>query len=245
MSSLTYAKFDIARTLRNRRFLIFSLAFPLVLLLVVGGSNKDVADFGGISFVVYYLAGMISWGAMMAVLSGGARIAPERQIGWVRQLRLTPLSSTTYVASKVASGYVLALLSMVILSIVGVVVLGVSLPAGGWARMVILILIGLIPFAAMGIWLGHTITVDAMGPALGGLSALFALLGGAWGPLTGDSGLLHDVTELLPSYWLVQAGHSAYTGMWWPAKGWIVVAVWTVAAAFLARRAYARDGARV
>lgn len=247
MSSLAYTRWDVVRTLRNFRFLIFSLVFPLVLLVVVGGANKDVSDFAGsgISFALYYTAGMVAFGTMMAVVSGGARIAPERQIGWVRQLRLTPLSPTTYVAAKVVSGYVLALLSILVLSLVGVLALGVSLPAAGWVRMIALILVGLIPFAALGVWLGHALSVDSMGPALGGLVSLLALLGGAWGPLTGDSGILHDLVELLPSYWLVQAGQSAYTGQWWPAKAWIVLVVWSVVMALLARRAYARDGARV
>ena len=57
-----------------------------------------------------------------------------------------------------------------------------------------------------------------MGPALGGSTAVFALLGGAWYPLAGDSGWLHDLVQLIPSYWLVQAAHSAFTGQWWPAK---------------------------
>ncbi|HET8970775.1 MAG TPA: hypothetical protein VFN19_06940, partial [Candidatus Nanopelagicales bacterium] len=65
------------------------------------------------------------------------------------------------------------------------------------------------------------------------------------GPLTGSSGMLHELSELVPSYWLVQAGQSAYTGQWWPPKAWLVIAVWTLAAVALARRAYLRDGARV
>ena len=63
------------------------------------------------------------------------------------------------------------------------------------ARMTLLILIGLMPFAAFGIWLGHVLTVDSMGPALGGIIALFALLGGAWGPVAGDSGFMHDLVR--------------------------------------------------
>jgi ABC-2 type transport system permease protein len=137
----------------------------------------------------------------------------------------------------------LAILSIAVLYTAGIAY-GVSLPAGSWVRMTVLILIGLVPFAALGIWLGHSLSVDAMGPALGGLTALLALLGGAWGPLTGSSGWLHDLTELLPSYWLTQAAHSAFTGESWPPRAWIVILVWTVVLAALARRAYRRDNQR-
>lgn len=244
---LTHVGYELLRTVRNRRLALLSLGFPLVLLLVVGGANRDVEDFlgSGISFALYYLAGMISWGAMTAVIGGGARIAPERQLGWVRQLRLTPLRPATYLTAKVVSGYLLALLTMVVLTAAAVLALGARMPAGGWARMYLLVLVGLVPFATLGVWIGHAVSPDSIGPAVGGLTALFALLGGAWGPITGDAGVLHTLTEWLPSYWLVQAGRSAYTGQWWPAQGWLVVAMWTAAGTLLAVRAYRRDGERV
>ena len=71
-----------------------------------------------------------------------------------------------------------------------------------------LILVGLIPFAVLGILLGHLLTVDSMGPAMGGVTSLFALLGGAWGP-TAAAAARATLVECLPSYWLVQAGKTA------------------------------------
>jgi hypothetical protein len=44
---------------------------------------------------------------------------------------------------------------------------------------------------------------------------------------------------------LVQAAHSAFTGQWWPTKGWVVVGVWTFVVARLAQRVYRRDTLRV
>ena len=246
MSQLTYVRFELLRTFRNVRFFIFSLVFPVVLYVVTVGSNKDVTNFAGtgLSFALYYMVGMVSWGAMMAVTAGGARIALERSIGWVRQLRLTPLPVRTYFSTKVISGYSLALVSMALLYGLGIW-FGVRLPLSSWGRMTLLILIGLIPFAALGVWFGHVLSVDALGPALGGIIALFALLGGAWGPVAGDNAFMTDLAQLLPSYWLTQAAHSAFTGEWWPLKGWVVIAVWTIVLVRLSRRAYLRDTMRV
>jgi ABC-2 type transport system permease protein len=241
-TSLTYLRYELLRTVRNTRFFIFSLIFPLILFYVVAGANKSLT-LGGIPFPTYYLAGMISWGTMAAVLAGGARIAAERSVGWNRQLRLTPLTPRTYFRAKVITGYALAAVSIVLLCAAGVS-LGVHLSPSRWATMIGLILLGLIPFAALGVWLGHVLTVDSMGPALGGITALFALLGGAWGPI-GQSGFMLRLIELLPSYWLVQAGHVAYTGETWPAKAWIVIAVWAAVFTELAARAYRRDTQRV
>lgn len=246
LPALTFLRYELERTVRNLRFMLFSLAFPVALLLIVGGANKNAENsFGtGVSFPLYYMVGMISWGSMMAVISGGARIAPERQLGWVRQLRLTPLRPGAYLTAKIVGGYLLAVLSMAVLSAAGVLVLGVRMPLDGWARMYLLVLVGLIPFAALGVWIGHVVPPDSIGPAMGGLTALFALIGGAWGPVTGSSGAMHTLSEWVPSYWLVQAGQSAVSGQWWPAKGWLVVGLWTVVAGGLAVRAYRRDGER-
>lgn len=242
-AAVTYTRYELLRTFRNLRFFIFSLAFPLILFLIVGGSNKNADPLGGIPFPVYYLAGMVSWGTMTAVVAGGARIAAERSVGWNRQLRLTPLSPRTYFRAKVLTGYVMSLASIAVLYIAAIAI-GVRMPADHWLRMTGLVLVGLIPFAALGVWLGHVLSIDSMGPAMGGITSLFALLGGAWGPLAGH-GFMHHVVELLPSYWLVQAGHAAYTDQSWSGKGWIVIAVWTAAFAALAVRAYRNDTKRV
>ena len=79
---------------------------------------------------------------------------------------------------------------------------------------------------------------------MGGITALFALLGGAWGPLA-STGALNDIAQLLPSYCLVHAGHSAMDGGGWPLKGWLVVIVWTAVLTRLAVRVYRRDTNRV
>ena len=121
--------------------------------------------------------------------------------------------------------------------------MGVRLPAGDWIAMTLLIVVGLIPFAVLGVLLGHVLTVESMGPALGGLTALFALIGGAWGPLVGH-GLFRTLTEGVPSYWLVQAGKSATTGAGWPVAAWAVLTVWTAVLLTLAVRVYQRDTAR-
>ena len=46
---------------------------------------------------------------------------------------------------------------------------------------------------------------------------LFALFGGAWGPLA-TSGVFLTIVKCLPSYWLVQAGKSALGGSGWPPR---------------------------
>jgi ABC-2 type transport system permease protein len=244
MTALAYTRFELRRTLRNVRLLVFSLGFPLILFFAIAGPGRHETDFGGtgISLPLYYMVGLVGFGTMMALISTGARIASERTDGWTRQLRITPLSARAYLRAKILTGYAMALLTIASLYASGVV-LGVRLPADRWVEMTMLILVGLLPFAALGVFVGHLLTADTIGPATGGLVSLLALVSGTWFPL-GD-GFMHDVAQWLPSYWLVQASHVALGGDAWSATGWIVVAAWTAALALLARWAYRRDTARV
>ncbi len=244
MSSLVYTRYELLRTLRNRRFLLMSLIFPLILYFVVAGPRAhERVEHTSITWALYYMVGLASFGTMSAMLSSGALIATERQAGWNRQLRITPLAPVAYFRAKVLTGYMMALISLIVLFLAGVS-LGVSLTAVEWLELTGLMLAGLVPFAALGITIGHLLTPDSIGPAIGGGISLLALLGGVWFPL-GHSGFLYDLAQLLPSYWLVQASHVAFGGAPWPARGWIVIAVWTAVLARVAQRAYRRDTGRV
>jgi ABC-2 type transport system permease protein len=237
-ATAAYTRFELLRAVRSARFFTFALVFPLVLYFLVAGANRH-EHIDGVAFPLYYMTGMVAWGTMAAVIAGGARIAAERSIGWNRQLRVTPLSTRAYLQAKVLTGYGFAAVSIVLLYAAGIS-LGVRLPADRWVAMTVMILIGLVPFAALGILLGHVLTAESMGPAMGGITALFALLGGAWGPIA-TGGALRHLSELLPSYWLVQAGKVATGNGVWPLEAWVVVAVWTLALVQLAVRAWQRD----
>jgi ABC-2 type transport system permease protein len=242
---LLYVRYELLRTLRNRRFFLLSLGFPLVLFYVVAGPNRNVHNFdkSGISFPLYYMTAMASFGTMSAMFSCGARIAAERSVGWNRQLRITPLSPRAYFRVKVLTGYMIAVISLLALYIAGTT-LGVSLSAEEWLKMTALMLVGLVPFAALGITIGHMLTPDSIGPAMGGGVSLLALLGGVYFPLP-SHGFLHDLAQFIPSYWLVRASRVVEPGRPWSTMGWIVMAAWTIVLAALAARAYRRDTGRV
>jgi ABC-2 type transport system permease protein len=243
VNGLEYTRYELIRTFRNRRFMIFSLGFPLVLYFVIAGPNRHQQSYGssGISAPLYLMVGLASFGTMNAMLSSGARIAVERTAGWTRQLRLTPLTTRAYFRAKVVTGYAMALCTIGALYAAGIS-LGVHLSAGTWVRMTLLLLIALLPFAALGVLIGHLVSSDAVGPVMGGTTALLAILGGVWFPIGG--GALLVIAEGLPSYWLVQASHVSIGGQGWSDKGWLVVGLWTLAGALLAMQVYRRDTKR-
>jgi len=84
VNTAAYARYELLRTFRNRRFFIFSLGFPLVLFYAIAGPNRDVASLGGtgISAPVYFMVGMVAFGTMNAVLGSGHESQPSaRSVG--------------------------------------------------------------------------------------------------------------------------------------------------------------------
>jgi ABC-2 type transport system permease protein len=244
VSTALYTRYELLRTVRNRRVIIFTLAFPVILYLAIAAPNRDVTDFSstGISMPLYFMVGLAAFATMNAMLASGGRIAADRAVGWNRQLRVSPLPPYAYIGTKVLTGYLLAGCSIIVLYACGAA-LGVGLSAGRWLAMTALLLIGLIPFAALGLTLGHVLSSDSVGPAVGGLVSVLALLGGTWFPISGH-GFVHDLAQALPSYWLVQASQVGLGDAGWGVHGWLVMALWSIALIAIASRAYRHDTGR-
>jgi ABC-2 type transport system permease protein len=242
MTAVTHFRYEIVRTFRNRVFYAVTLALPLVLFYAIASGQRS-ATFDGITFPLYFMTAMAVYGAMFAAVSPGARIARDRTGGWTRQQRITPLRASTDIAAKVITAYLIALPSVVLIFLAGAS-LGVRLDATQWLKLGGLLLVGLTPFIALGITLGYLVATDALTPAIGGIVVLFSLVGGVYGFQLAHSGPLFDVMKAIPSYWLVQAGKTAFGGGSWPAQGWIVIAAWTAAGAVAATLAYRRSAVR-
>jgi ABC-2 type transport system permease protein len=239
---ITYIRLELMRTLRNRRFMIFSFIFPLILYFSFVQPNRH-ATVDQVPFPLYYMIAMAGFGALISAISIGPRISAERQMGWTRQMRITPLPTWGYFAAKILAGYMVALLTLLLLYGAGLVE-GVHLSLLHWLAMTGLFLVGLFPFTLIGVMIGHLLKPDSMGPVTGGMSTLFLLIGGGFGSI-GGSGIVHTLFQLVPSYWLIRAGAISLGGSPWTLEGWLVIALWSITFALLARIVYRRDTARI
>ena len=74
MNTFAYARYELLRTFRNKRFFIFSFGFPLILYYAIAAPSRNVHDLNhsGISAPMYYMVGLVAFGTMNAVLGSGA-----------------------------------------------------------------------------------------------------------------------------------------------------------------------------
>ena len=232
--------FEVRRIVRSPRFFIFTVVFPLAMFLafssVYGGHAQDT--------VTLLMVSMAAFGAVTASISTGSRTAIERQVGWNRQLRLTPLSGANYLASKVAAAMLVALPSMLLVFAAGALVEHVSLGAGTWAQLIVFCWLGVLPTAVLGLLIGLLATGDSAQAMSTVLMLALSMLGGLLLPLSSLPPAMTIVAKALPSYWLAEFGHDALAGNVVSVQGVTTMAAWIVVAGGLVALRYRRDTAR-
>jgi ABC-2 type transport system permease protein len=200
--TIALVRAELLRLTRNRRYLIFTVGFPVVIYLLVG---KDVNTKAyGISLGAYYMVSMAMFGAFSGALTGNAqRIAQEKKDGWIRQLRLTPLPANAYVVSKVIVSMATTIPSILVVLLLGRFYGNVHLQAWQWPAIAVTVWFGATIFAALAVAIGYRYQPDQVQPISIVLYFFFAILGGLWFPMTG---FLQKVGELTPTYDAVKIG---------------------------------------
>ncbi|MEU6771243.1 ABC transporter permease [Streptomyces sp. NPDC046759] len=196
-------KLELARALRNKKFLFFSVLYPAILFLIFSSSSGSTSkvDGTGLTVATYLMVSMASFGALTAVLMGNSeRIAKERESGWVRQLRLTPLPGRGYVLAKTASAAVVSLPSIVVVFLAAAVIKHVHLDAWQWLALTGVIWAGSLVFAALGVAIGYVASGDAVRPITMIIYFGLSILGGLWMPSTTFPKVLQDIAKWLPTH---------------------------------------------
>jgi ABC-2 type transport system permease protein len=232
----SYLSLELRRSLRDRRYLLLVVGWPVAAYLLfstVFGSAADGSQ--GLSPSVEIMVAMAAFGAMGGVLmASGPRLATDRQVGWLRQLRLTPLSPARILGVRVVSAMSLSLPAICLTFLTAALVKDVTLPLWEWPVLALLIAAGCLPFAAMGIVVGSIADGDGAQGLTMVLYLVLAALGGLWMPVQILPAPMQTIAKTLPSYHLAQLGWHIARGVA-PALGdGLVLLAWFAGAALLA-----------
>ncbi len=239
---VTYLRLEVLRVLRAPRFLLLAVLMPVAFYLIFTSLGTSSGNSEGSAAALTFMVSMACYVAIFAAFSLVNGTIEDRTIGWVRQLRTTPLPSVQVVAAKLLTSMVVVLPTIVFVCLAAVADYGVQLDAGQWAALIILLWVGIMPFALLGTAIGYLCTAQSasmvtMAVVLGGV-----LLGGFWFPVSLLPETLQNVAHALPFNryadlgWQVVAGHAPTT-----ADATILLA-WGVAFAALAVLGYRRVG---
>ena len=213
---LLLTRAEINRLRRNKRYLLFTVGLPVILYLLVA-KQESTATVYGVPFPTFYMVTMATFGAFSGALNGNAiRISEERKVGWIRQLRLTPLPANGYVVAKILTSMVTTIVSVVIVLLLGRFYGGVHLALWMWVVIAAVVWLGSTIFAALAVAIGYRFPPDQVQPITLLVYFVFLSLGGIWFPL---GGTLQKIGEGTPTYEAVRistdvaGGHSVPVGL--------------------------------
>lgn len=202
-SYLLEAKYEFVRMLRLPSFALPTLIFPAMFYLLFGVLlNRDSSDFHANG---YMLATYGVFGVMAPGLFGfGVGVASERERGWLTFKRALPMPPGAYLASKLAMAMLFAALTSVVIALLGALLGHVQLAPVQWLMLFVIDLFGVLPFCALGLWIGTLVSAQAA-PAIVNLVFLpMAFLSGLWLPLFLLPGFVQTIAPAFPAFHLAQ-----------------------------------------
>jgi len=159
---VTETRFELMRMFRNPNVAIPVLVLPLALyalfaLLIAGEAiNKD-PDTGIFLFAAFSIMSV----TMPALFGIGVTLALERDMGLLRLKRAQPAPPAAWVVAKIVSGLVLALLAYAPIVTVAVATGKLALTGTQIAALSGALMIGTIPFTALGLMVGSLFSGSA------------------------------------------------------------------------------------
>ncbi|MEU6479263.1 ABC transporter permease [Streptomyces sp. NPDC047017] len=241
-----YLAIEIKRMLRGPRFIVFAFVVPVVMYLLecMLYKKQTIPHSHGITYSAWLMCSLAAYSAFTSSMHTTARVAHERQIGWHRQLRLTPLLPRTYLLTKVLVAMIVALPGPAFVALFGWLVQDVHMSTAGWLQITLGIWIAALPCAVLGLVIGLYVAPEQQQMYLQGLIILFGFLGGLLLPTTGFPDWLVTIVKIMPSYWLADIGHGALLHDTRAAVGAAVLAAWTLVFSGAVFLSYRREAAR-
>lgn len=143
---------ELLQFVRDRTAMVFTFAFPAMLLLLFGTIFQDTYDQPGVSAAHVFSASMIAYGVLTtAFVTMGAGLAMDREDGTLKRLHGTPISATAYVLGKLILVLALSVAEVVLLVAVGALVFGMSLPdASHWLTFAWIFLLSVVSSSLLG-----------------------------------------------------------------------------------------------
>jgi ABC-2 type transport system permease protein len=230
---------------RNPASVFFTIAFPVVLLVIFGTvfGDETIPLGGEIETTTYYVPAIIALAVVSATMQSLAMsLVIAREEGRLKRGRGTPMPPWVFVAGRVGNSVVVALLMLLVIAVIGRVLYGVGLPIGRLPAVLLVLIVGAAAFCCLGVALTAAIpSQDAAAPIVNALLLPLYFLSGIFIPETELPSGVIQFAEAFPLRHFFEAFFAAYlppegggSGLEW--GNLAVVAAWGLAGLLLAVR---------
>jgi ABC-2 type transport system permease protein len=233
---------EIRQFLRTREAVVFTMAFPVMLMVIFGAIFKrEIAP--GVSFTQYFVTGMIAAGLLsVGFQSLAIQIPIERERGVLKRLRGTPMPRSAYFVGKVLMVLAIGVVETAILLTVAVSFYHVSLPrtTERWLTLGWVSLLGITACTLCGIAFSSLPRTGRGAPAVVTPVALvMQFISGVFFVFTDLPKPMQQVAAVFPLKWMCQGMRSVFLSDSFarnePAHSWelgrvaLVLGAWCVA----------------
>jgi ABC-2 type transport system permease protein len=229
---LAQTRVELTLTLRRGESLLVAFLVPVGILVFFTEVDAVSTVRRPVDFLV---PGVLALAVMSsAMVSLGIATGFERRYGVLKRLGSTPLSRGGLLAAKT-----LNVLAVEVLQFAVVIGTGIALgwePSGGIAVAVVLVLVGTVAFAAIGMLLAGTLRAEANLAVANGLFLVLLFLGGMAYPLYKLPDALEAVARALPAAALSSSLRDVLGGAAFPWGAVGVLVSWAIVAPLLAVR---------
>lgn len=232
---LMYFKISLVAVMRNRQAAFFTIMFPALLLLMFGHQDH-VSNTAANHIAVLAIYGNYAVQSV-ALMSFGISLSNDRNSAWTLYLRTLPVAPGMMFAGRILSLVVRALLSLIIVLLLGVFLLNLSVSLASFLLILLIAMVGAIPMALLAIAVANLVNPESARSVFVILN--LGLLFGSFS--VSATGLLGYVRDIIPSYqWaaMVLNQYLPNANAWAP---WLWMAGFTVLFYFFALYAYQRS----
>ena len=247
---LVQARTAIAVALRTPRAMIFTVAFPLVFLVLfnsifIGGNDSTtLPNDARLSVQAYFTAGIVAYSVALSTFTTLAvSLTTQRERGQLKRYRGTPMPAWTFIAGQVSRATVQALAMTALLLALGALAYGVPIPSSTFPAFVLYVVVGTGTLCSLGIALSAFCpTPDAASTIAPFTVVMLAFFSGVWIPVEQLPAWLEAVGKIFPLYHLALGLQTTLApdagGTGFDAGNFAVLAAWALAGTTLATRRF-------
>jgi ABC-2 type transport system permease protein len=246
------ARVEFLSFIREREAVVFTFAFPIMLLVIFGAVFGGQSIAGGVRFAQVFVAGMIAAGLFGTSFQNLAISIPiERDSGALKRLAGTPMPKSAYFMGKVLLVAFVALVQNVLLLGIGVLFYDLPLPsaAGRWLTYLWVGALGITACTLLGIAATGFVRNGKSAPAvISPIAIVLQFISGVYFVFAALPAWMQTVAALFPLKWMTQGMRSVFlpdgyqsqepAGSWEHGRVALVLAVWCVAGLLVATRSF-------
>lgn len=193
---MAQAATELRLTLRRGESLLVTVIIPVALFVFFASASFLPA---GSRSATYLLPGTLALAVISTgLVSLGIATAYERYYGVLKRLGITPLPRAGLIAAKLLAVLALEALQVTVLVIIAVFLYGWR-PQGSVPLAILVLLLGTVAFAGLGLLLAGALRAEVTLALANGLFLFFLLLGGLYVPLNHLPGVLVPLARILPA----------------------------------------------